>query len=561
MDSQLWEWVHIWIKHITLGLSHIHSEGIIHGDLRGVNILINEDNSACLADFGLSAFSDITSNQFATIQGGVESWLAPEILDPEAFDIASDRQTHAGDIYSFACVCIELYTGRDPWNEVSRYSVLLRVLKGERPVRPKFHDTVEMEDSLWDLIQTCWTPLPNERPMASRLVEQIDEVINHMYYGYQGVETQPVYPADEVAKLYPRKVSNTNVATAVDTLINQGSGSVGGTEDLSRDQYQASDVHRTYLSSTMQERSYLHSTSAGETSSSVKSLRENIWHIQLLLLSILTALNDLKKLKLTSKRLKVVEGLASTWDGHRFMFTGIISRSHRLAECILSNAERIERCVNQMGSDPHENSVLAEELEAYITSSYCFRRRACNIVDDIQILHLDIYVTFDSLKSLVDDRPIEAILFTTIADAHDAYATMYCRIKQHILALREELLRLTNSECYQIVFAGAQTAGTNNNETASDNSTRGHDHDKKYSPRPQVIKDEIALIQSWRNAISELTSMHQSAVMIQSIKNLPRDIASKLLSSRIKNFLRDNTISGRAASNIKVAIDSQLSVL
>ncbi|KAJ7275887.1 kinase-like domain-containing protein, partial [Mycena rebaudengoi] len=45
---------------IAQGLQFLHSSGIVHGDLRGANILINEDWIVCLADFGLSIFSDAT---------------------------------------------------------------------------------------------------------------------------------------------------------------------------------------------------------------------------------------------------------------------------------------------------------------------------------------------------------------------------------------------------------------------------------------------------------------------------------------------------------------------
>ncbi|KAJ7442177.1 kinase-like domain-containing protein, partial [Mycena galericulata] len=45
---------------IAQGLQYLHSRNIVHGDLRGGNILINEDWSSCLADFGLSGFSNAT---------------------------------------------------------------------------------------------------------------------------------------------------------------------------------------------------------------------------------------------------------------------------------------------------------------------------------------------------------------------------------------------------------------------------------------------------------------------------------------------------------------------
>ncbi|KAJ7620606.1 kinase-like domain-containing protein [Mycena polygramma] len=91
---------------IAQGLQYLHSRGIVHGDLRGANILINEDWSACLADFGLSAFSDATASM-TTNRAGSLYWMAPELLDPERFGNKFSR-TPASDVYAFACVCLEV---------------------------------------------------------------------------------------------------------------------------------------------------------------------------------------------------------------------------------------------------------------------------------------------------------------------------------------------------------------------------------------------------------------------------------------------------------------------
>ncbi|KAJ7938218.1 kinase-like domain-containing protein [Mycena leptocephala] len=69
---------------IAQGLQYLHSRNIVHGDLRGANILIGEDWSACLADFGLSIFSDATASM-TTNRGGSLYWMAPELMDPDRF--------------------------------------------------------------------------------------------------------------------------------------------------------------------------------------------------------------------------------------------------------------------------------------------------------------------------------------------------------------------------------------------------------------------------------------------------------------------------------------------
>ncbi|KAF7326388.1 Kinase-like protein [Mycena venus] len=122
------------LHEITQGLQYLHSRNIVHGDLRGANILINEDWSACLADFGLSRFSDATSSM-STNRGGSLYWMAPELIDPGRFGHQFAR-TPATDVYAFGCVCVELYTGRPPFYDLNEPAALIRILNGERPERP-----------------------------------------------------------------------------------------------------------------------------------------------------------------------------------------------------------------------------------------------------------------------------------------------------------------------------------------------------------------------------------------------------------------------------------------
>ncbi|KAJ7160764.1 kinase-like domain-containing protein [Mycena filopes] len=91
---------------IAQGLQYLHSQDIVHGDLRGTNILITEDWRACLADFGLSVFSDATSSM-TTNRGGSPYWMAPELLDPDTYGLEFVRTT-ATDVYAYGCVCLEV---------------------------------------------------------------------------------------------------------------------------------------------------------------------------------------------------------------------------------------------------------------------------------------------------------------------------------------------------------------------------------------------------------------------------------------------------------------------
>ena len=111
---------------MAAGLQFLHEEGIVHGDLHGVgltiviqtiysrvllqgNVLIDDDDTARVTDFGMALIAEATSYQYASVHGGgATRWQAPELIDPEEFGFQSSRPTFASDIYAFACVCVEV---------------------------------------------------------------------------------------------------------------------------------------------------------------------------------------------------------------------------------------------------------------------------------------------------------------------------------------------------------------------------------------------------------------------------------------------------------------------
>ncbi|KAJ7318190.1 kinase-like domain-containing protein [Mycena albidolilacea] len=156
------------IYEIAVGLQYLRSENIVHGDLRGANILVDDGGHARLADFGLAAITD--GPLAATNRGGSLRWMAPELLHPESCGFKVFQRTFASDIYSFACVCIELYgAGLPPYSELSSDgAVLLHVVAGGRPHCPS-------TTSAWchELIDQCLSHSPFNRPRTSSIVESI----------------------------------------------------------------------------------------------------------------------------------------------------------------------------------------------------------------------------------------------------------------------------------------------------------------------------------------------------------------------------------------------------
>ncbi|KAK0499826.1 kinase-like domain-containing protein [Armillaria luteobubalina] len=149
---------------IAQGIEYLHSQSVVHGDIKGGNILIDEQWHPKLADFGLTVFADAT-RQFTTDQGGTLRWMAPELLRP----LGNFKRTFSSDIYAYGCVCVELHSGRVPFPDIKHeVRIIEMVLSGDLPPRP-----AAMTEDLWRLVYVCCENGADMRPGASEIVEML----------------------------------------------------------------------------------------------------------------------------------------------------------------------------------------------------------------------------------------------------------------------------------------------------------------------------------------------------------------------------------------------------
>ncbi|KAJ7264457.1 kinase-like domain-containing protein [Mycena haematopus] len=91
---------------IAEGLGYLHSMEIVHGDLRGTNILVSDDWNVCLADFGLAsvigddASTTFTAHTSSANHAGSLRWFAPELILPTSFGCEQFVRTPASDEFS-----------------------------------------------------------------------------------------------------------------------------------------------------------------------------------------------------------------------------------------------------------------------------------------------------------------------------------------------------------------------------------------------------------------------------------------------------------------------------
>ncbi|KAK0439972.1 kinase-like domain-containing protein [Desarmillaria tabescens] len=159
------------IIEVANGLDYLHSHKppVIHADIRGANILVNADFRCCLADFGLAkAVMTCGFGSYGDSRKGSSRWLAPELLQVDA---SSNWQYQTfRDIYAFGCTVIEIFTGRIPfWNIKQDIAVMLAVWQNDlRPARPSYDELPY--DSVWSLVELCWSRDVHRRPSSSSLV-------------------------------------------------------------------------------------------------------------------------------------------------------------------------------------------------------------------------------------------------------------------------------------------------------------------------------------------------------------------------------------------------------
>ncbi|KAI9002209.1 kinase-like domain-containing protein [Hyaloraphidium curvatum] len=150
---------------VALGMSFLHARGVLHGDLKSLNVLVDA-GVARITDFGLARFASWATTSDAGLRG------TPAFMSPESFD--NDPPRPPADVYAFGMVCYEVVSrGRHPFEEAGSLPVLMRmVLEGQRPARP-----AGVPDRLWRLMQRCWVEKPEDRPSFVEIVGELGTII------------------------------------------------------------------------------------------------------------------------------------------------------------------------------------------------------------------------------------------------------------------------------------------------------------------------------------------------------------------------------------------------
>ncbi|KZS87889.1 kinase-like protein [Sistotremastrum niveocremeum HHB9708] len=157
---------------------YLHSKWIVHGDLKGGNVLITDDKRAVLCDFGLSRLEDLdtvftnTPVQSTTTHNmrGTTRFMAPELFKDE-----TPRPTQAGDMWAFGCFVLQIVCQTLPYARCKNDpQIIYRITNGELP-----HTAGKgIEKDLFYVCFDCWCPDALGRPSAAVVVSRLQAVNN-----------------------------------------------------------------------------------------------------------------------------------------------------------------------------------------------------------------------------------------------------------------------------------------------------------------------------------------------------------------------------------------------
>ncbi|CAN8240756.1 unnamed protein product [Cochlearia groenlandica] len=147
---------------ISRGMEYLHSQGIIHRDLKSNNLLLNYEMRVKVADFGTSCLEKQCKETKGNM--GTYRWMAPEMIKEKPY-------TRKVDVYSFGIVLWEIITTLHPFQGMTPVQAAFAV--SQKNKRPPL--SASFQPALAHLIKRCWSENPSKRPDFSNIVTVLEK--------------------------------------------------------------------------------------------------------------------------------------------------------------------------------------------------------------------------------------------------------------------------------------------------------------------------------------------------------------------------------------------------
>lgn len=158
--------VRSFVRQILTGLSYLHGKEIIHRDIKGANILVDNKGTIKISDFGISKkleasniLSGANNNKHRPSLQGSVYWMAPEVVKQTSY-------TRKADIWSLGCLVVEMMTGTHPFPDCTQLQAIFKI--GGAKAAPTIPDHASEEAK--DFLAQTFELDHNKRPSADDLM-------------------------------------------------------------------------------------------------------------------------------------------------------------------------------------------------------------------------------------------------------------------------------------------------------------------------------------------------------------------------------------------------------
>uniref|UniRef100_H0UZM2 mitogen-activated protein kinase kinase kinase n=1 Tax=Cavia porcellus TaxID=10141 RepID=H0UZM2_CAVPO len=154
-------------RQILEGVHYLHSNMIVHRDIKGANILRDSTGNVKLGDFGASKRLQTICLSGTGMKSvtGTPYWMSPEVISGEGYG-------RKADIWSVACTVVEMLTEKPPWAEFEAMAAIFKI--ATQPTNPKLPPHVS--DYTRDFLKRIF--------VEAKLRPSADELLRHMFVHY-----------------------------------------------------------------------------------------------------------------------------------------------------------------------------------------------------------------------------------------------------------------------------------------------------------------------------------------------------------------------------------------
>jgi serine/threonine protein kinase len=149
---------------ICKGSNYLHSNKILHRDLKCMNVFLCKNGKVKIGDFGVA--KDLNKNSMANTFIGTPYYLSPEICEDKSYDESSD-------IWSLGCILYEILTLQKAFNSNSQIGLIKKIIKGKYEPIPKNIFEIYSKDLIY-LIDKLLVKKPNERMRTDEILRFLD---------------------------------------------------------------------------------------------------------------------------------------------------------------------------------------------------------------------------------------------------------------------------------------------------------------------------------------------------------------------------------------------------